>query len=595
MSVHGTAHWGNRADLKAAGLTGRKSGLMIGWWVDGKNPDDPVRYDGDLHQLIVGGVGGGKFTTAIAPMLFGSGLEQDTVVVIDPKGEIAQATGTFFQEAFAEKPSVFVLDPWDEAGTGATSVLNFVSLLDESNPNSVDDARALADAMILSSGAENTHWDNAARNFLASVLLYVALDPAEEGQRDLIRVREIVTLPFAMPNAYQGPRQDTLSELLFANLDSTLAGGAVRRGFRALLNREERELSGIISSVERDTAWIDSPQMARVLRGDSLDMKAAALDGGKYYIVIPPDFFMTHRYWLRLCVTAFAKAFRRYRPNTPRGASRRWRHIVIDEFANLGEMNFILTDIAVSRGYDVKYHLVIQDLGQLARVYQQGWESFINNSFQRFFAVSDLFTANYVSGLLGVTTVEGTSSSEGESGSDGSSHTETDGYSEGANVATGMGHNSESFGKSTSVARGWTQSKGWSRGQTFTQVQRPLRTPDEVRRLDDGLQYVLIRGQLPTILWRPVYWELFPSLPDFTLKEVMETIGRQPVNALEYAKFTRWRSQPLIAESNRPLRLLGAPTNAVTGAFSSSRFWLVPYVALTAMILLSWLWPNGTR
>lgn len=460
MSVHGTAHWGERAEVTQAGFLGRTSGLMIGWWQDDRGPPGPFRYEGDLHQLIVAGVGGGKFTTAIAPMLLGSDLEHVTVVVIDPKGEIAQATGPFFQEAFADKPSVFILDPWDEAGTGSTSALNFVALLDESNPNNVDDARALADAMILSSGAENTHWDNAARNFLASVLLYVALDPKENGQRDLIRVREIVTLPFAMPKAYQGKKQDTLSELLFANLDSPLAGGAVKRGFRALLNREDRELSGIISSVERDTAWIDSPQMAKVLRGDSLDMKAAALNGGKYYIVIPPDFFMTHRYWLRLCVTAFAKAFRRYRPNTPRGAPRHWRHIVIDEFANLGEMNFVLTDMAVSRGYDVKYHLAVQDLGQLSRVYQQGWETFINNTFQRFFAVSDLYTTNYISGLIGVTTVEGISTSDGESGSDGSSHTETDGYSEGATVPTGTGHNSQSFGKSTSVAKGWTELKG---------------------------------------------------------------------------------------------------------------------------------------
>ena len=57
-------------------------------------------------------------------MLLGSGLEDSTLVVVDPKGEIAQLAGPFFQKAFADAPSVFLLDPWDVCGTGASSSLN---------------------------------------------------------------------------------------------------------------------------------------------------------------------------------------------------------------------------------------------------------------------------------------------------------------------------------------------------------------------------------------------------------------------------------------------------------------------------------------
>ena len=81
-----------------------------------------------------------------------------------------------------------------------------------------------------------------------------------------------------MPKAYTGPKRPTLSELLFKHLTSDLADGAVRRGFSSLLNREDKERSGIISSIERDTAWIDSPPMAKVLKGPSLDLKQAALE-----------------------------------------------------------------------------------------------------------------------------------------------------------------------------------------------------------------------------------------------------------------------------------------------------------------------------
>ncbi len=94
---------------------------MLGWWHESRYDFAPITYSGDLHQLIVGGTGGGKFTTAVAPLLLGSGLEYNSVVVIDPKGEIAQLAGTFFQEPFGRRRSVFLLDPWDVCGTGVNS------------------------------------------------------------------------------------------------------------------------------------------------------------------------------------------------------------------------------------------------------------------------------------------------------------------------------------------------------------------------------------------------------------------------------------------------------------------------------------------
>jgi type IV secretion system protein VirD4 len=349
MSVHGTARFATRDELERTGLLGDwtpgaapPGGLLLGWWWESPYDFAPITYSGDLHQIIVGGTGGGKFTTAIAPLLLGSGLEENTVVVVDPKGEIANLAGPFFQKAFAEQPSVFVIDPWDVCGTGSTSCVNVLDPIRPENPNYVDDARALADAMIIPSGAENTHWDNAARNFLTGVVLYVALAPEEAGKRDLIRVRDIIALSWAMPKAYTGPKRETLSDLLFKHLASDLAGGAVGRAFRTLLNREDKERSGIISSIERDTAWIDSAPMAAVLKGPGLDLKEGVVEGRKYFIVLPADYFMTHRAWLRLMVTAFAKAMKRYKPDRGRPQAQRWRHIVIDEFATLGEMSFML-------------------------------------------------------------------------------------------------------------------------------------------------------------------------------------------------------------------------------------------------------------
>jgi len=280
-----------------------------------------------------------------------------------------------------------------------------------------------------------------------------------------------------------------MSTLLYSYLDNDLADGAIKRGFTSMINREDKERSGIISSLERETAWIDSPSMKKVLRGENLDLKEAALGGGKYFIVIPPDYFMTHRAWLRLCVTAFARSFKRNKPADDRPLHKRWRHIVIDEFPSLGEMNMLMTEVAISRGYEVKYHLTVQDFPQLRRVYGEGWESFVNNCFLRVFAINDQFTSEYVSRMLGTATVESRGKTFGTSTSRGTTQGFSRGFS-GNSMASGGTPTSmnDGFSESESV----TTSQNW--GETVSDVARPLRTPDEVRRLSSTAQFMFFRG-----------------------------------------------------------------------------------------------------
>jgi type IV secretion system protein VirD4 len=96
------------------------------------------------------------------------------------------------------------------------------------------------------------------------------------------------------------------------------------------------------------------------------------------FVVIPPEYFMTHRSWLRLCITAFAGAFKRNKPDDVRATATR-RHICIDEFANLGKLSAVETAAAVERGYGIQYHLYVQHLGQLENEYGRNWETFVAN------------------------------------------------------------------------------------------------------------------------------------------------------------------------------------------------------------------------
>lgn len=448
----GSAGMATARELEAMGLGvkipryGEKSfdttGLMLGSYQRGF-----LTYKGDTHHLVVAASGAGKFQGGVGIWL-NNGLPAATVI-IDPKGEACR----YFAPSL---DSAAVLDPWNEAGFGTAS-LNLLDGITADNPNLVDDARALSDALIIPSGGD-THWDSTARNFIAALLIFIGLDAHEEGKRHLLRLRELVTLP------WQGVGDAECMENLLTYMQTLpLAGGTVRRAASAMAGRAEKERQSIFSTIERDTAWLESPQIQNVIVKSDLNLDQfaatkAVKHGAVLFVVIPPRYLTTHRSWLRLVIAAASNAFKRTQVDDP-DPWRRRRHIIIDEFPQLGHMPFVENDVAVARGYNIQYHLLVQNLTQLRDAYAANWETFIANSLVQVFGVQDVFTSEYVSKMLGQTTVQAVSTS--------------------TNSPNGGGFGSGSSGSSVSSAA------------------RALRTPDEVRTLPRGFQFLFLRGMNP--------------------------------------------------------------------------------------------------
>ena len=77
-------------------------------------------------------------------------------------------------------------------------------------------------------------------------------------------------------------------------------------------------------------------------------------------------------------------------------------------------------------GFGVQFHLIIQDFSQLKAVYGDGFESFIANcGYLQVFGVRDLFTARYISDMLGMSTVWTSSQGYSTGGSGGGSHSKS--------------------------------------------------------------------------------------------------------------------------------------------------------------------------
>jgi type IV secretion system protein VirD4 len=79
---------------------------------------------------------------------------------------------------------------------------------------------------------------------------------------------------------------------------------------------------------------------------------------------------------------------------------------IVDEMPALGALESLKTGVSLMAGFGVQFHLIVQDFSQLRGTYGDSWESFIANcGILQVFGVRDLFTARYISDMLGQSTV----------------------------------------------------------------------------------------------------------------------------------------------------------------------------------------------
>ncbi|MDT0632943.1 type IV secretory system conjugative DNA transfer family protein [Rubrivirga litoralis] len=451
--THGTASWGNGGSLRS------KDGLLLG-----RHRGTDLRYSGPGHLLTVAPTRAGKGVGAVVPALLEA---EDSVLVTDPKGENFALTAAYRRDVIGQR--VVALDPFDLADRldlptdlrrSALGAYNPLDLVDPASPDAVDDAAMIADMLVVPEpGSPGSFWDDEAKALLAGLVLHVASVAPDRSSRTLLTVRALLTLS---PTKFK--------ELMAAMANSLHP--AVQRAANRLQQKEDRERSGVVSSAQRHTHFLDSARMEHVLGGSASGdahagpaLTLADLGRGPFtlYLVLPPDRLDTFSRWLRLVIACAVAELAR----TPPVRGRRVLFL-LDEFANLGPMAPVKRAVSLLAGYGIRVWTFLQDLTQLKGLYPRDWETFVANAdVIQAFSVTDQTTAEYLSKMTGRTTVFGQSQSAGKS-------------------------------------RGKHYSR--SAGSSASEQGRDLVTPDELRRLGPDEQLLLARGEDPVIAAKVQYY-----------------------------------------------------------------------------------------
>ena len=359
--------------------------------------DHEYRYVGDRHLMTLGPNGSGKSMRLLYPNL--RQLTDWSVVVIDPKGDLAQKTA---KERGAEG-RVIKLNPFNVLDLGSDGY-NPVAALDPDSDDFPDDALGLAEAIIRVEGNE-PHWSQSAQELVAALIMYVRL-VVKDGSLGDVRallgqdagaLRDMVV---SQTIEYRGePMFGMRKAAEWFEIDELLT----KCGRFADLDTDNKELMGIVSNALTQTRWLDSKPVKTDLSkvpAKPIDFAALKETPTTTYLILPARRLATHSTWLRLMVTSILQPL--MKDTTPAKVPVL---IMLDEFAQLGHMTMIEQNMAMMRGYGIKLWTVFQDLIQAQDIYKQRWESFVANSgMLQSFAPQDVTTAKFLSDLSGQTT-----------------------------------------------------------------------------------------------------------------------------------------------------------------------------------------------
>ena len=448
----GDARTTTEAEVVGRSGTG-PDGLYLGHYFDthAQRAATRIDYRRDRHLIVFGPTGSGKTKRFLVPNLL-LGLEDQSVIVIDPKGELAAMTAEYRRHTLGHE--VVILNPFDVLGLGSAG-FNPLAALDRDSPTFFDDAAALAEALIQVEGNE-PHWSESAQGLVIALLMW---EKRRFGPKaSLENVRAVLT-----------EADSATAGLAYHASHMVAAGGYEIASLAGRFTRHSDEIRSIQSTADTQTRWLLSPMIREDLKKDGIGFSSLkeAAKPTTVYVVLPAERLRTHSVWLRLVIVSALRAL--YRPG------RRRTVMLIDEMAALGHLGPLEDAFGLVRGFGIQIAAIFQDLPQLKGLYKERWETFIANAGVVFgFAPNDLTTAEWMSKRSGQMTVV------------------AKGYSESRSASSG-GRSSESAGS----------------GATDSQVARPQFLPHELFGLDEGMAVCWLAGlDHTTRLFAPYYEQI---------------------------------------------------------------------------------------
>lgn len=352
----------------------------------------PLFYRGKAHLLTCAPARQGKGINIVLPNLL---HYQGSVIVTDPKGELAGVTAQHRRERLGQDVAVF--NPWG------------LHRLPQDRINPLENVIAIAGNPALQRGlsdevkaivmqlypepedTRNQYFREGSRGIMRAVLMYLAL--CAPKLCTLPEMWRIIANPLRLERMVEAMRREDVLGGLLADLGDDLAHQM----------EDNPDLFGDFRAGAVQHLSIFEPGGYLADAVSASDISLADLKSGNVslYLAFPPDRIVSHGAALGLIVNQAITA-------VARSSKRGEVLFMLDEFANLGKLAGLAESLTALPGLGVRVWMFVQELAELVRIYGVNTAKTIQSQAEvrQFFAVNSDELAQALSRALGQKTVK---------------------------------------------------------------------------------------------------------------------------------------------------------------------------------------------
>lgn len=343
-------HWATRRDLRRMGLFARR-GVVLG-----RVGRRVLRDDAPTHVLVVGPTRAGKGENTVIPTLLDW---PDSVLVYDPKGELARQTAPWRQQFSA----VYQCDPTAMTTHGA----NLLARIPVGQPAEYGESLALITRLTDPDGTAGQRENATSQHFreLANLL----------GQGFLLHVLRCghTTLGAAAHVLHTTPLADLAAQM------ATQPHPVIQSAAQTLDAMDRVQLQGVLANLKRAFAWYLSPATARLVsRGD---VPLATLRTVRHPVTVYYTVPFRQQDALRPVTRLFFHALFDAALTSPFTWTRRLL-VLLDEVTTLRTFPLLVDGFDFAAGYGVKLCLLVTSTQRLLGTYG-AFHNFVEGSHVR--------------------------------------------------------------------------------------------------------------------------------------------------------------------------------------------------------------------
>ena len=399
---HGSAEWAERQDIVKAGLLDSEltgTSIIVGGWLEpsnnGKGKPEYMVHNGPESLTAFAPSGSAKTVALVIPNLL---CYESSAFVLDVKGELWTATAGYRRQELGHK--VLYHDPSSDDDRGAK--FNPLAEVNITENTAVKDVQMIAVYLIPTSNekSENAHFELSARALGVAVILF-ELSKAHVAGRGTTNIASVLSAVTSVDYTIK----EYLGEMVKYEQGNRHIVRVIRETATEMLGRENREFSGVISSLITPLSTFRDPILAKATSESDfrlLDL-VEQKDCITLYLTIRPSERDRLKHYFGLFINLmFRKLTSEASQHIP---YRKELLIMLEEFSSMPPLPVVQQSMDVMRGFGLKAFIILQDVESLIHLYGQN-ETFTSNSkVQITYTPSKPKTAKLISDMVGTTTI----------------------------------------------------------------------------------------------------------------------------------------------------------------------------------------------